>query len=355
MKTSIITKKRLFIGGLLAILVFSSFLYTPVTADGDEDEDGIDDDIEDENRRDVEVEDAPYEVQISSSIYNNGIENEFQIKVSVGSDGLSLELEFEEGNETIETEIEFDVEITEILEFRDISGEGIYNLTDDIAQVVELEDFKPIVYSTQSIENTTVHILEIETIYEIFSATVYVSDEFTNISGIIVAPTEIKIDIGIHNFNYTEPDSQLALKVELDSESEVEYEEDEETEDEENGYADDEHEIEISLNDYSGFFSWSEKVFVDGFEQEVKVTPFEEISEESIMYLNYPRGTEIIHDPKIGVQGILSGIDLPDPTETPFNWVQLINPSQVELLIVTGVSLMIVTSLVLIFRKRKVN
>ncbi|MCE7742316.1 MAG: hypothetical protein GOP50_07625 [Candidatus Heimdallarchaeota archaeon] len=355
MKSKLITKQRLFLGGLLVILVATSFLYIPVNASGDEDdEDGIDDDYEHENERDVDVEYSPYEVQISSSISNNGIENEFQIQVKVGSDGLRLELEYEEDNETIETEIDFDVSFTEIIEFTDLSGEGAYNDTDDVEQTLTLENFKPIDYSVETIDNTSVHVLFVETEDEVFSSTLYISSEFVNVSGVIVAPTQMKIDIGIHNFNYTELDTQLALQVELDSESEVDYEEDEDTEDEEFGHADDEYEININLDDYSGFFSWAEVVLVDDVEHNVTITPFESGSEDHIMFINYPRGTEIIHDPKIGIEGILTEIDYTNPDTFLIPWVQLLNPTQIELLIVSAISFLILTSLVLVFRKQKV-
>jgi hypothetical protein len=360
MKSKLITKQRIFIGGLLVVLVLSSFLNMATYANGDEeeddeDDDGINDDIENENERDLDIEFAPYEVQISSSISNNGVENEFQIQVKVGSDGLRLEIEFEEDSENEESELDFDVSFTEIIEYRDNSGDGIYNDTEDVEQTLVLEDFKPIVYYNETINNTTIHVLFVETEDEVFSATLYISPEFSNISGVIVAPTQMKIDIGIHDFNYTELDTQLALQIKLESEREVDYEDEEDTEDEEYGYAGDEQEIGISFEEHKGFFSWADTVIVDDVEYNVTETPFDTGSSDHIMYLNYPRGTEIIHDPKIGIAGILTGIEITDPDTPLLPWVQLLNPSQAELLIVSAISLAIVTSLVLIFRKKKIT
>jgi hypothetical protein len=234
-----------------------------------------------------------------------------------------------------------------------VSNESAFNDTDDIEQIYVLEDFKAIEYSIDTIDNETVHVLFVETQDEVFSSTFYISTEFVNVSGVIVAPTQMKVDFGIHDFNYTQPDTQLALQIEMESEREVEYEDEEETEDEEYGYAENEHEIEINLNNYTGFFSWSEIVKVDDIEHNVTVTPFEEGSPDNIMYLSYPRGTEIIHDPKIGIQGILTGWGIIDPDGDLLPWIQLLNPSQAELLIVSAVSLAIVTSLVLVFRRNK--
>ncbi|MHA1954862.1 MAG: hypothetical protein ACXAAM_02595 [Candidatus Heimdallarchaeaceae archaeon] len=353
MKSKLITKKRILFSGLLVILVLSAFVSMPVNANGDdEDDDGVDDEIEEENSRDVVVEYAPYEVTITSSIHNNGIENEFEVQAKVGSDGLILQLEFEEDNDSIETEIEFEVAFTEIMEFRDTSGDGIFNESEEIIQTLELDDFKAIQYNVESIDNETVHVLFVETIDENFTATLYITGEFANISQTIVAPTEVKIDIGIHSFDFDEIDTQLALKVELDSEREVDYEEDEETEDEENGYAEDEHEIEVNLDEYSTFFSWKELVMVDGIEQEVKFSPLKRDSGDNFMYLNYPRGDEIIHDPKIGISGIL---DIPIPTQFTGITSRIILPnlSRNELLIVTAATLAVMFSLVMVFRGRK--
>jgi hypothetical protein len=344
MKTQQKYKQKLILGSLVAILVISSFMYMPALADShedDEDDDGVEDEIEDENEREVHVEYSENEVQIESSFENGDIENEFQIKVSAESDGLKFKLEYQEENETLEAEIEFQVEFREIVEFRDVDADGIYTDADETIQVLELGDFKPINYSVQTINNATVHVLFVETNDEVFSSTLYVTGEFADINGVLVAPTQVKIDVGIHNFNYTELDTQLALKVELESENEVDYEDSEDTEDEEHGYVDDEyneHEIEISLDEYSGFFSWIETAMVDGVEVEVKVTPLEMDFEENKMYLNYPRGIDIVHDPKIGVANLLT-------VNTSF----LGNNS---FLYIAAASVLTLSGLVLIFRKR---
>ena len=353
MQTKLITKQRMFLGGLLVILVISSFHYTPVKANGDEnDEDGVDDNVEEENERAVDVEYSSYEVQITSSYNNNGVENDIQIQVKVGSDGLGIDLEFDTNNNE-ESEMEFKIDFTEIIEFRDLTGEGAYNETDDVAQTLKLDNFKPIDYSVDTIDNTSVHVLFIETIDEIFTSTLYISSEFVNVSGIIVAPTQMKIDIGIHNFNFNELDTQLALKMEMESEKNVNYNKESETEDEGYGYAEGEYEIGINFEEYKGFFSWVDTVIVDDIAYNVTVTPFESSSEDHIMYFCYPRGTEIIHDPKIGMEGLISGIEKSEQLTVKSPWVDLLNPSKTELLIVSAISLMMVTSLVLIFRKQK--
>ncbi len=344
MKSEQKLKQKLVFGSLIAILVISSYIYLPAIADGgeDEDEDGIEDEVEDENEREVSVEYSENEVQIESSYENNGVENQFQIKVSTESDGLKFKLEFQEENDTLETEMEFEVRFREIVEFKDLNADEIFNAGDDVIQVLELSDWKPIVYTVEDINNATVHKLFVETTDEVFTATLYATGEFANIDGVIVAPTQVKVDVGIHNFDYDQNDTQLALKVELESELDVDYNEDEDTEDEEYGHVENdynEQEVEINMADYGGFFSWIETALVDGVEVEVKVTPLEMDFEENKLYLNYPRGTEIIHDPKVGLSNLL----------------QIANTSFLgnnNMLFIAAASVLTLTGLVLIFRKR---
>ncbi|MCE7748703.1 MAG: hypothetical protein GPJ51_09905 [Candidatus Heimdallarchaeota archaeon] len=310
MKVQNVKTQKLVLGGFLALLVISSFIYMPIYADSheDEDEDGIDDEYEDENERQVEIEVSDYEAKIESSYETNGeFENEFDVTIKTSSEGLEFELEFEEENDTVEIEIEFEILFTEIVEYRDLVVDGLYIASDDeTIQVLKLDEFKPIVYTVEIINNETVHVFNVETVDEVFSATLYASGKFANINDVIVAPTQVKVDVGIHNFNYTEEDSVLALKVKLESEKEVDYEEDDETEDELQNRSDDEYEIDINLGDYSGFFSWIETAMIDGVLQEVKATPLDIGDEETKLYLNYPRGNEIIHDPKVGMADLLS-------------------------------------------------
>ncbi|MCE7748702.1 MAG: hypothetical protein GPJ51_09900 [Candidatus Heimdallarchaeota archaeon] len=347
-------KRKLFLGGFLAVIVILSFVYLPVYANNeDEDNDGVNDSYEEENKREVEIVYSYNEVIIDSSLTTGeDIENEFQIELKTSGDGLDINLEYEEGFDTNETEIEFEIRITKIVEYRDLDANGKYNDTnDETVQELLLENFNPIEYTIETINNETVHVLSVETVDEIFSATLYVTGKFANINGVVVAPTQIKVDIGIQNFNYTEDDSILALEVELESEVEVEYDEEDETEDENQGRSDfEENEIEISIGEYSGFFSWIDTAIVDGIEVEVKSSPLQIDEGDTWLYLNYPRGDIIIHDPKIGLAGVLK---LPEGFLGSDFWFELPIVSRNELLIVSAISLFIITGLVLVFRRRR--
>ena len=343
MKTRIKTQK-LALSGLVALLVISSFIYMPVIADShddehDEDEDGIDDSYEEENHREVKVEYSSNEAQIESS-HETGEdkENQFKITMKTGDEGLEMQLKYEEEIGDNESEIEFEVKITEIVEFRDLDANGIYESSvDETVQILKLDDFKAIEYTVDTSDNETVHILSVETVDGIFSATLYATGDFADINGVLVAPTQVKVDIIISNFNYTEDDSMLALKVKLESESEVEYKEESETEDEIAGRADDESSIDVNLGDYASFFSWIETAMIDGVEHNVLATPLSTGSEETKVYLNYPRGTVIIHDPKLGMADLL-----PSTAGLGSN----------SMIFIAALAILTIPGLVLLFRKK---
>lgn len=358
MKIKRIVRNKMLLGGILTILVLSSFLINPVTADEDdgeeeedEDEDGVNDDEEEENRRGITVEVSGTEAQIESHQNYGDFQNEISIQMKAESEGLKFEFSFENDSDVSEFEIEFSVEISEIIEYVDLHEDGFYNETiDTLVQQVQLDEFNDIVYTIDNISNNLVHHLSIISTDGVFSAGVYFSSEFALVNGILIAPTQIKIDVGIHGFDFDEPDSNLALKIALESEVDVDFEEDEETEDEEDGRANDEQGIDISLGEYSGFFSWIENVTVDGVNHLVKASPLISDEEETRLYLNYPRGNEIIHDPKIGIADILQNLSISLFEGIP--WIALPDVTMYELLIVSGAVLGVIGVLMLITRKK---
>jgi hypothetical protein len=165
---------------------------------------------------------------------------------------------------------------------------------------------KPFLFgiSTQTTaDNKTISIINATMANGLFSVQLYAVEHWEFINGSWVNPAEVKFDIAIHNFNYSNGGSDLALKTTLVSTTEyaIEYE----TDDEEAGDASDEEEVKTTANGFTGFFSWTNTTLVDGIEKQVKLSPLSTSGEDEILYLNYPRGVNIIHDPKIGISGIL--------------------------------------------------
>ena len=82
------------------------------------------------------------------------------------------------------------------------------------------------------------------------------------------------------------------------------YEEREETEDEKEGYTSEEKEVYIHNEEYTGIFSWKETALIDGVEMPVftkRVVVGGEHEHLEKLYICYPRGNHIYHDPKIGI------------------------------------------------------
>ncbi|MHA2238242.1 MAG: hypothetical protein ACXAB2_07720 [Candidatus Hodarchaeales archaeon] len=282
----------------------------------DDDDDGIDDDEEEVNERELQVETSAKEVQIQSKLKNGGNEDEIEIEFKT-SDEPEIKVEYESEAGSLEIELSFKVRFYSLIEFNDMNSDGIYNESvDEFVQEVRLDDshigYLPIEHTSEAVSNTTLHIINVTSTDGVFSLKFFVVEEFTLIDGVLVTPTEMKIDIGINDFPYANDTSMLALKLRL--EAETEYEHDDETEDEVDERATEEAEVDVTMNGFTGFFSWSENVLVDGVMKNVKSSPVEDddidINEQKI-YLSYPRGTNILHDPKIGVEGILQTVDTP--------------------------------------------
>jgi hypothetical protein len=274
--------------------------------DDDEDDDSIDDEDEENNYRELEIEVSESEAQLNSE----SDDNEFQIAIHAEDDKLGIEFEFgTEVNDT-ETELEFEIEFLELISFIDEDADNIFNASvDTIEETYEIGNFSDIVYTFENQTDGELHVFNVSTVDGVFTAIIYASNEFIEVNGTILAPTEIKIDIIIKDFDYGDG-THIAMKVEVEFEGEIEYDED--TEDEEYELAENEAELEFNLNDYLGFFSWSEIVTVDNVEHTVYHSPFDPLDPEQKIYLTYPAGELIIHDPKIGVMNVL---DLANPTQ----------------------------------------
>ncbi len=287
--------------------------------DEDEDDDGVDDEYEDENEREVKVEYDESEIQIESQLKNGESKDSFQIKVEAGDDlGIKLEYESEMAldAEEFEMELEFKVVFKSRIEFVDLDGNGLYNPDNDTEiQEYKLNDFNAIEYTPElQSDGSTLHYLNISTVGNVFTAHLFITEEFMDLSTTILSPAKVKIDIEILNFPYLDDASQLALYTKF--ETDYELEEEDETEDEENGYVENEKGIVTSMNGFKADFTWAETALVDGTKMSVLTTPIDtddiDANDDKI-YIIYPRGTHIYHDPKIGMVGILldSSLNIP--------------------------------------------
>jgi len=304
---------------ILGVILVSIFLLGTsigVSVATDDDDDGVDDDYENSEKRDITIETDTNEIEIESVLRQGTTKDSIEMKVKYDANGVEIEVSYESElsseNET-EFEIEFSVTFRKLIEFVDQNANGIYEpLIDTTIQEVELNSFHPVDYSTSIISgDTTLHYLYINSTDGVFAAHVFVVEEFTIVNETLITPTEAKIDIEIDNFNYIDLNSQLALYVKL--ESGAEYETDDETDDESEGYASHESGVKTINSTYVGFFSWEDNATVDGESQPVLSSEIEVDDEDEFeqkLYLNYPRGTHIYHDPKVGIATLTSNSQL---------------------------------------------
>ena len=301
----------------------------------DGDGDGIDDDYEEENVRYVEIWFGDNVVEIASIKKSDYKKDIMDLRIAYKEYGISLAvsfrtmikvndtdsdevIEYEDENEPekgisyvycdeewiYELKLQFEVKFQTLIEYVDLNDNGVFDYENDTCiEGYGINSFHPIIYEPINISDETVlHYFLLNTTDGVFATHIYFPEEFVLVNGILVAPTQIKIDIEITNYDYIDENSQLALYTKLFSEDL--YEEQEETEDEKNGLADEEKEVFIDNEEYRGIFSWKETAMIDGVEMPVLTNQLEVESEEENkwkLFFNYPRGNHIYHDPKIGI------------------------------------------------------
>ena len=356
---------------LLCLIFTSSLMASGMTLDDDDDddgeedvdEDGVDDDLEESNERDVNIEISDEKAEIESELKFGESKDEFELEVSIDDEGIEVELEYDSEIETGATEVEFELEFKinfyALLEFVDTNTDGVYNESDDdeLIQMVELTDFEKLNYTVDTIENTDRHIITVVTTDGVFTCKIYAVGEFALIDGNVVTPTEVKIDIIIQNFEYMNTESMLALYTRL--ESSTEYEQEDVTEDEIEGFADNEAALETVMNSFTGFFSWVENATIDGTQVPVTSSLYDEDDDddddddyyEQKVYLNYPHGDLIIHDPKIGIAGILLSPSI--PSEIVSKMLDILKLSKEGYLVSVAVFTLLVISGIVLYRRKK--
>ncbi len=313
----------------------------------DADEDGVDDDFEEKNKRYVDIWFGEGVVEIASIKRSDDQKDIMDLRIGYSECGLDIRVSFRtirkvncEEEESVQDEDEsgleiaggdgdedtceewihelklnFEVKFPALIEYVDLNDNGIFEHENDTAiEDYGINSFQDVIYERINISTDSfLHYFLINTTDGVFAAHIYFPEEFIILDGNIVAPTQIKIDIEITDYDYIEEDSQLALLAKLFSEDF--YEEKEETEDEKAGKATNEKEIFTDNEGYTGIFSWKETAMIDGVEMPVLTNKLElEKEEDKIQRLlfNYPRGNHIYHDPKIGiVLGEISSSEFP--------------------------------------------
>jgi len=266
--------------------------------------------------REIKIQKDESEIEIKSEWKQGELEDEFKVQFNTDEEP-KIHLEYSSSLNTTEFELEFKVLVEEIIEYVDSNSNSRYDENDTVISSYNLNDlmFNFLDYKVETThDNETVHIFSTNTTDGVFGIVLYAVGNFSKFDFGTLSPSEIKIDF-LLNYNYLRNDSLLALKVEIKTEYETEI--NVESYDETQGYANNESEISILVEDYFGFFSWADYALVDGRNMPINTTVISEIDLEAenggreleqkdIIYFCYPRGSSIIHDPKVGVIGVSS-------------------------------------------------
>jgi hypothetical protein len=306
-KKSVVSFMVFIICTLMILSIFSPGVIAE--EEDDSDDDGFDDDIEEHNKRGIHIDFEPYEIELKSVLLSGDTHHEIEIELD-SSEEFKVSMEFSKLNNTPEPEIEISVEFREIIEFEDKNDNGIYDSGDEEVSEYDLREaeYSEIEYSTETTpDGETEHILTAQTADSVFKVVVHAVGNFAIIESGTLSPSEIKIDLIIQNFPFEEEDTQLALFSKLESEEEME-EEHGGTDDD----FDDEKKVHITAADAEAYFSWTETADVDGIETPVKTSTETEEDGDLKIYFAYERGTEINHDPKLGVPFLTLSSATPD-------------------------------------------
>ncbi len=307
LKTMRKRKNIMFFLMTFSILFVGLVISGPALADGDDDGDGISNIHEDGLSRKIKAVLEDDKVMIESELKTEEYKDKYKAEIE-GEDedeGLKIKYEYKSRAHSEKIDIKLEVRFTQIVEWIDTDEDG-FNET-DIIQLYPLEDFTYTLNDAQSDTGEKLYELTATSGDEVFKVRVLAPENFTLIAGQQVEPTLLKFDIEIHNFPYedAEGDSQLALetRAKVKTSANISY-----IKDSENKLLG----LNATIGNYTVKFTWVDDISVDGVPEAGTVDAFINKTKTKVMgksgveqvelkmYLLYPRGNDIIHDPQIG-------------------------------------------------------
>ncbi len=298
---------------LLGILILNISI-TLISVLGKEQDDGINDDFKEKNKRFIEVGIGENEIGIESIRKSEINRDEIKGHIFFDEDGFYIGLNYKSNLES-DWELEFGVLFRSIIEFNDTNQNGIFDpQIDHTIQTFRLSDFKSVVYESSNIsEDSSLHYFKIQTVNNVFTAHIYFVEDFVYIEDSLINPTQAKIQIEISNFEFIGENSLLAVYTRIEHEGDFEIQE--ETYDEKQGYAEKESGVTFTTNDFTGFFSWKDYAIINKNMETIGVNKIVEDEHHEYrkgLFFIYPKGEHIYHDPKIGIENLLIPLEKPD-------------------------------------------
>lgn len=260
------------------------------------------------NQRAITVSQSGNDAQFTSRSLNKPGITIINFKLTADTSGLGIKVEYTSQSNSSHIEFTFHVAFTKIIEYIDVNSNGIYDANDTTVQTMNLNSWQAITIQNESVSSgTSMYVLTANTTNNVFSAQIFVPENFVTLNNTVITPTELKVNIAINGFPFQDTSSRLALYTDLLSESH--YQQETKTSDEQNGFANNESGISTSYGGYSGEFTWANTALVDGSSLNVLTSPVQSVNNSGnnqMIYLNYPHGTSILHDPTVGMTGLLT-------------------------------------------------
>ncbi|RMG21782.1 MAG: hypothetical protein D6732_26870 [Methanobacteriota archaeon] len=282
------------------------------TDDGfdDSDGDGIDDDIEHAYEREIEYESEVDRFKSKSTLKNGTTKDVFEVEFDVQSDNAA-EIKFKFSNSVAinssannESELSYKVKFDKIVEFIDSGEPGYQNET-----IVSFYEIGNAGWNDLQVHyNTTLGYLQINATTQdgLFTLVMMLTSGFLNRDNVTITPNSLKIDVYINNYNLTSSDTKLAIKTHIKTEAQLQIEQ--ESEEELEGFASNETQVEISMANTTGYFSWAEFAEAMGSSIDVIASTLEnstdeegETSQKTYFTFDAVNVSSIYWDPKMGV------------------------------------------------------
>lgn len=249
------------------------------------------------HKRDMRFHVDGKEAQIKLSRESNGSEDEVKIRYNVQAGTMKVSYETE--NATVETETELKVRFKEVLEFRDLDGDGAYDRNETIVARHHVPELKWRLEGPDDVNSSSgVPGKRLTGIGDFRQGgslifVLYVYGDFAVVNGTTVRPSEAKIDIILDHFPYQANDTRVALLVKSEQEREIEVQ-------------DGDASMYATSNGFAAFFTWADSALVDNVTMPVKTTilksSIDDDGKSTTYAIAYPRGTVVNHDPVLGIQ-----------------------------------------------------
>jgi len=293
--------------GVSSILVTATPLsINPNSPFKDKNNNGIDDRFERINERTVKVKKDSNRTIISSERKEGMRKDEIKFIIQILSNKTIITVEYS-SKSGANREFKFIYEVLGLLEYQDVNMDEIFDSdTDILVQNYSIQYNSSIAYQNTTVDDVIVHYLQIFTLNQIFKINIVASEQFIKQNQITLIPNALKFDFIIKDFPFISNTSRIALHCSLVAETEFRLNSEEEITF--GGIGGEENALSSHLTGVNGILSWNPTYLLNEQDRNCTMSIISSIEEnneyKTEFYLNYENGEYILHDPRLGIDGI---------------------------------------------------